>query len=227
MSWKGARLIVIAAAAISCAARADEIQPTPTLPPTGGEYVLPTICVSNTTQGACVENGATTGFSGITSIFGTGQAIDATLSLRGDVFAFDGTNIGPLLGSVTLTGTVDFTVSGRTSDSELGAFATQLGSLDLTGTGGGHAFELMLNPEQTSTGSTTISAFGPDFRVSSFFDVFVELSIDNGAFIPDVASRHVTLESVPEPGTAGLAFLGLTVLIGVSRYKASPARGPR
>jgi hypothetical protein len=52
MSWKRARLVIIAAAAVACAARADEIQPTPALPPTGGEYVLPTICLSNTTQGA-------------------------------------------------------------------------------------------------------------------------------------------------------------------------------
>jgi hypothetical protein len=127
----------------------------------------------------------------------------------------------PLLGSVALSGTVDFTVSGRTNNSELGTFATQLTALDLTGSGGGHSFELMLDPTKTSTGQTTISPSGGDFRVSSFFDVFVELSIDGGTPVPDVASRHITLESVPEPGTAGLAFLGLTVLISVSRRKAA------
>jgi len=179
-------------------------------------------------QGACLENTDTSAFSNVTDAFNGGdQHINATISVHTDVFAFDGMNVGALLGSATLTGPVAFTVFSRTSDSELGTFSTQLDSLDLTGNAGGHSFELMLDPAQTSPGQTTIASSGGDFRVHSFFDVFVELSIDSGAFIPDVAPRVATLESVPEPGTAGLAFLGLAGLVQIALRKAKQARSRR
>jgi hypothetical protein len=48
------------------------------------------------------------------------------------------------------------------------------------------------------------------FMVDSFFDVFAELSLDGGPFIPQ-PERHITLASpVPEPGSAGLALISMS-----------------
>ena len=73
----------------------------------------------------------------------------------------------------------------------------------------GPVLELRTVPE----GKTTITAEGGPFRINSFFDVFVEISIP-GATSPPVGP--ITLVAVPEPSTwamlltgfAGLGFAG-------------------
>jgi hypothetical protein len=71
------------------------------------------------------------------------------------------------------------------------------------------------------------------FTVSSFFDVFTELSLDGGAhwtvadndFIPGSdrigPGTHLELTAVPEPGTLTLAALGLSSLVTRMRRRAS------
>jgi hypothetical protein len=102
----------------------------------------------------------------------------------------------------TLNGPVGVTVLGK-AGKVTGTFNTEMTSLDMTGTVGGHSVEVKLDPTSASTGQTTITDLGSGlFRVSSFFDVFTELSLDGGAFIPQVnGPSHVVLGSVPEPGT--------------------------
>jgi hypothetical protein len=50
------------------------------------------------------------------------------------------------------------------------------------------------------------------FRVDSFFDVWTELSIDGGPFVPGPV-HHTTLTGVPEPGTVMLAGFGVLALL--------------
>ena len=84
-----------------------------------------------------------------------------------------------------------------------GTFDTQMLSMDLTGNIGGHAVEVMLDPARPTTGQVSIEDVGGGmFRISSFFDVFTELSIDHSPFIPqDNGPTHVFLTSCPEPST--------------------------
>jgi hypothetical protein len=128
------------------------------------------------------------------------------------------------LGSFTLSGSVDFQVLGRGSDSQTGSWATEITSLSLTGQllqfG---TLKAILDPKHQSTGSTTITALdnGGRFQITSFFDVFMEVTLSDRPHsqppltttIPGILVEAV---AVPEPapwammllGFAGLGFAG-------------------
>lgn len=192
---------------------ASVIQPTPELPSTVGGYLLLDVCVPNLLgpKGACVEGANLSGFTGRTStITAAGQEVDANVSFKADLFLFQGGVKGPLLGPLVLTGPIGFLYAGRGSESELGTFPTTLTELSLTGSFNG--IPIAVRPDLTKTsGSTTVSEVGHNFRIDSFLDVFVEVSINGGPFIPG-PMRHFELRPVPEPTSAALAALGLAAL---------------
>lgn len=214
------RSIVVAAAVLAVVAAAlpealaDVIQPAPSLPPTAGSYTPGTICVP-LGPGVCVVGASLGNFTGTTLIFGSGgQAIDSTVTLSANVYTDSGGSPGTFLAHLVLEGGIGILYAGRTSDTELGTFTSTLTELDLTGTFHGpttHTIAVMLNPLMTSSGQTTVAPSGSDFRIHSFFDVFVELSLDGGPFVAG-PPRTVTLVS-PEPGSASMLALGL---IGVA-----------
>ncbi len=114
-------------------------------------------------------------------------------------------NMGGALIPYTLTGPVDVTTLGNFG-LVTGTFTEQMTSMDLKGQVAGHSVEITLDPTLgNSTGQTTITDIsggaGTLFNISSFFDVFTELSVDGGAFDPASGSVHMSLGSVPEPST--------------------------
>lgn len=190
-------------------ALADTIQSTASLPP-DGRYTTPTVCI-HIGPGVCVVNAALFGFTGTTSVInGLGQAIDSNVTFTALVYTDNNGQLGNFLGPLTLGGPIGILYSGRTSDSELGTFTSTLTELDLTGMFNGHSIEMMLSATP-SMGPTTVAADGNEFRVSSFFDVFVELSIDHGAFVQG-PERTFTLMPTPEPGSLQLMALGVSGL---------------
>jgi hypothetical protein len=116
---------------------------------------------------------------------------------------------------VMLSGPVSVTAFGK-AGMTTGTFATQMTSMDLTGTVGGHAVEVKTDPTLPSTGETTITPTGGgQFRIASFFDVFTELSLDSGPFIPQQnGPTRVTATSVPEPSS--MALLGAMGTFGAA-----------
>ena len=81
-------------------------------------------------------------------------------------------------------------------------FTTEMVSLDLTAVG--PPVMLRESPTLQSLGQTAITDQGGGlFQISSFFDVFVELSLDNGqTWLPENASPY-RLSNVPEPAAWG------------------------
>ena len=101
---------------------------------------------------------------------------------------------------------------------DTGVFDTEMLQLDLQGTVnvpglGTHTFMIRESPTLPSRGKTTISgpAGGP-YHIDSFFDVFTEISIDGGPYIPSTGSNR--MELVPEPSSIVMASLGALGLLG-------------
>ena len=211
-------LLLVALLAVICGiapvASADIIQSSPSMPPQGA-YTAPTICVQlGISSGVCVVNPALFGFNGTTrSIDLSGESIDSNIFFSASVYTDVGGHPGTFLAPLKASGPIGIFYAGRTSDSQEGTFTSSLTELKLSGIFnagmlGTHSLEVMLG-SQPSTGPTTITSVGGgDFRISSFFDVFADISIDGG---PPMAGpmRTFTLQPVPEPGTISLLALGL------------------
>ncbi len=151
-----------------------------------------------------------------TTQVGPDQVEDFDSTLRATVD--DGS--GPQL--VELTGPVQTLVSNRTG-SQTGTFDTEIVSMSLTGDIGGVPIEIRESPSLPSPGETTITDIGGGlFEIDSFFDVFVELSVNGGPFVPQIGgpSRMTLVEvqsqQVPTIGPLGLGLLATFIgLVGV------------
>jgi hypothetical protein len=118
----------------------------------------------------------------------------------------------PEAGPILLTGPVQT----RTTDRELsatGLFATEIVSMSLSGSTTAGTIMIRQDPERTSTGETDITDIGGGlYHIDSFFDVFTELSVDQGSNWMDCdASTHFFL--TPEPATLALFGLGALALL--------------
>jgi len=195
---------------------ASIIQADATLPPPGGVYTLAPSCVAV----ACVGDIRVSGFNNtsvaIVPPAPGDEVVQATAVLNANVFQNAGGSPGTLLGPLALNGTMDFTYFGRNFSTPTGTFNAEITAFDFFGIFAGHTVEVKNNPGSPSTGQTTITPLGPGgpFEVSSFFDVFAELSIDGGPFIPGPPHHTVLSAAVPEPGSSGLAVFGLMGLAG-------------
>lgn len=218
-TWRDSFVAAVTLAAVAATipiAWAGVIQPTPSLPPTSGAYTTGTLCVA-LGPGVCIVGASLHGFTGTTSIFdNSGQSIDSSITLSADVYTDAGNMPGSLIGPVMLAGPIGILYAGRTSDTELGTFSSSLTELDLMGSFNGHTIEIILNPQSTSSGPTTVAPSGSNFQVSSFFDVFTEISLDGGGFIPG-PERRFTL--TPEPGSITLLAVGMAGVIGKLRRR--------
>jgi hypothetical protein len=93
---------------------------------------------------------------------------------------------------------------------------TEMLMLDLAGSLGG-PIPVMIreSPTLPSPGKLTVDS---SFFVDSFFDVFVELSIDNGlTWIPQNEANGTHFSNIPEPLSAALLGFGLIGIAGLRR----------
>lgn len=193
---------------------ASVISSTPTLPVLGAGFTSATGVGCFPAAGVCVAPGTFTTLSLVSSTFdASGQDIVATLSYTGMLTTLANVPIGP----VSLFGTMEQVVLGRTFSTELGSWATELIALSLSGPVLGHTLTVALDGSTPSIGGASIAAVGnqgdPMFSIDSFFDVFVELTLDS---VPPLTATRgpvrltlVPAIAVPEP--ASLALIGLGV----------------
>jgi hypothetical protein len=180
-----------------------------------GPICLPQACVDNITFG---------NFSVLTATIIAGNEVTSSnAQLNAIVFANNAGNPGLPLGPVTLTGEIDITYFARPTLTALGTFASQITSLNVAGTFNGHTIQAQLNPAMSSTGQTSVTAAGDRFQVDSFFDVFAELSIDGGPFVPGPV-RPTDFGPTPEPGTVIMSGAGIGLMLLAVRRRRRISR---
>lgn len=204
------RLLAAASLALSWSApaRAGVIVGDPSLPPVSGEYQTAADVHASYSGGALVMQ--TIRHFGFADIVRNAVGPDELETFQSTVEGQMTTPHATFL--LTLHGPVQTIVHGKIGNTT-GTFDTEMLSMSLSG------FGLMIreSPTLASLGQTGIEDLGGgQFRVSSFFDVFTELSIDGGqSWMPSDGAARVTL--VPEPGTLALAGLGAAMLAGWRR----------
>jgi hypothetical protein len=116
--------------------------------------------------------------------------------------------------------TPDLTAFGFQGDKVgAGVFTTLLTQLNINA---GTAL-IRADPSTRSTGAMTITdQGGGGFQISSFFDVFTDISVDGGTtWVPATngPTRFDLVENTPEPSTAWLLLMALGVLgvVGLRR----------
>lgn len=207
-------LFVVCLFAAGSGARAAVISSTPTLPVLGVTYAGGGVgCFP--AAGVCIDPGAFMPLALVSSTFNaTGQDIVTTVSYTGMLTTLTHAPLGP----ITLSGTMEQEVVGRTFDTELGTWETDLVSLALSGPVLGHTLTVGLDPTTPSVGSTSVSSLSRTdlmFEIDSFFDVFVELSLDTPTPLHTqrgpIHAALVAPAAVAEPGTLALMGLGIAL----------------
>jgi hypothetical protein len=99
-------------------------------------------------------------------------------------------------------------------------YVTEMLQLDLSGGTMPAGMRIRESPTLLSAGETRIDDVGGGlYKIDSFFDVFTELSLDNGqTWIPGSSALHIE-GNLPEPSTAILALLGLAALNAATRRR--------
>ena len=209
---------LIAFTAATNIGRASILQPTARLPPPTGVYDLPLVCITP----VCLVNANVAGFETTSDILSAGnELVSTTAVFSALVFQNSGGSPGAALGSLSVSGVVDFTFFGRSLSTPLGTFNSQITDFNFTGTFNSRAFEVRQNPLMASTGVTTINQVSPGglYQVDSFFDVFAELSLDEGPFVPGPPRDLDLSTAIPEPASGVLMGLGFAGILAMARRR--------
>ncbi len=205
------------AGVLTGSAQATVFETSASLPLIGVAYVSPS-GAGCFIVGVCVTPGPFVLTSATSSFDVTGQEIMAN-AVYGAVLTLPPPAPDTPIGSVALTGTVDETVLGRTSDSETGSFNTLITGLQLTGnlvlpgsSLDGATLLATLDGSQTSGGTTTITPVGSLFRIDSFFDVFIDVSIPDTPYSRSGIGPIPLVAVAPEPSTWALMLIGFAGL---------------
>lgn len=195
-------------------ARAAVFSSTPSLPPLNVPFVSAGVgCFQ--AAALCIQPGSVT-FTSATSTFDlSGQDIVANAVYTGTLTDLSHNALGP----VVLTGTLEEEVLGRTFSTETGTWSTEIKALLLAGAVQGHTLTLKLGAPP-STGVASVESIGNDFDaegflIDSFFDVFVDLTLDTPTPLHTTLGPIHLAIAVPEPTSIALVGTGLLLLAGV------------
>ena len=115
--------------------------------------------------------------------------------------SIDGVNYVPAQGS----GAMSVNILNQNPGGSLNRFITSIIQLNISGNSPFGPFWLKQDTTHASTGSHTYSADPRGYRVSSFFDVFVDFSPDNVNFA--AGSRSVRLSATAPPPVPGTIWI--------------------
>jgi hypothetical protein len=199
-------------------AHASVIVSTPTLPLLDFPYTTAGGGMCFNAAGICV-GGASLDLTSVISntIVGNNEFIVTDVTYSAKLENLSHTPIGTVL----LTGTVEQEVFGRMNLFDQGSWTDQLLSLSVSGTVDGATLTIVLDPSHTSSGTSSIAQSGHSFIASSFFDVFVDITLDTPTPLhTSVGPIVATATSVPEPVSLALLAGPLVALTAVRRRQS-------
>jgi hypothetical protein len=217
-----ASVTLVAAVAIAGMgpSRASVISGTPTLPLLGVPYVSSGAgCFP--AAGFCIENASLILTSPVVSSF---NALGQDIMSGADYFGTLTNSAHAPIGTVHLTGSVEQEILGRTFATETGTWATELISLSLSGLVQGNTLTVSLDPTNPSTGETSITPVGDQsrsFKIDSFFDIFIEISLDTPTPLHTIRGPiRAQAVSVPEPSSIAAIALPLLAIAAIWRRRS-------
>jgi hypothetical protein len=170
---------------------------SPNLPPVGGQYVSPRqwhalyangVVLTNVSHLRFTGNFGTPGTAGTSTSESFGSEVDMQVS-------FDGGNTWTNLYASANVGVV---VTNHTSYNGTTYFDTQMTQLDLTGGTLPPGMEVRVSPTLPSIGRTSVRTNGGGYMISSFFDVFTEISLDGGNTWSPTITQPGTMTHQPQ-----------------------------
>ncbi|MFZ0826555.1 MAG: HYR domain-containing protein [Verrucomicrobiia bacterium] len=168
----------------------------PVLPPVGSVYLSPAQWWVLFDQGIVIRNVRHRFYTQNYPLPALGNSQSETYSEEMDfeLSMDNGTTFQP--SSATANVTVQVTHTQDAGGTMF--FNTEMTQLDLSGPG----FRLRASPTLPSTGQTTVRPVTGGYMISSFFDIFMEASVDGGnTWQPAQQSGHVEMHPDPKPVT--------------------------
>lgn len=195
---RGAVLSALAAGCIG-AAMGQGTFPGPELPPPPGTYISPDLFHILFANGIVIEDPSHARFThsmpppppGGTQIHEFSSFLTCRVRLP------DGSTV-----PANLQGNVVVRVHGLPpGEPSVRTFETEMLQMNLVGTVMGQIVRIRESPTLPSRGGIRMRELPAGFRIDSFFDVFTELSLDNGqSWIPAMNAGHVELSRGGCPG---------------------------
>jgi hypothetical protein len=226
------------AVALTGSAHAGVIESSPTFPPDPLSFMSPTGVGCFDIAMVCVTPGTFTLTSPVSTFAPPSlpavQDIAADATYTGSLTTLPTASPPSVfLGSFTLTGTVDLEVLGRTSATETGSWTAELTGISLSGpllSFGTLSATLDMNPLTPSTGTVSIVPLGQNVRgkflISSFFDIFMDVTLDRPGLPPLMTSvGPIEVVAVPEPATWAMMLIGFAGLGFAARRRAAARAG--
>ena len=211
---------------------ASVIESSPSFPVIPMSFASPSGAGCFDVAGVCVTPGTFTLTSANSSFSGGNQDIEATATYTGSLTPLVG---NASVGGFTLTGSVDLEVFGRTSPSELGTWNVALTSLSLSG-----QLNITDSTYDALNGKTLLAGLGSspstgvtsiglthnpgEYVINSFFDVFIDVSLEGTGLTKSVGP--ISVAAVPEPPTWMMLIGGFGVLGALAFRRASRRTAP-
>ena len=209
--------IALSLLTLAATGQAAVITSNPNLPPVTGSYVSSPLTHLIFNDGGNTYDFSQFGTSGVSAFPNQTQGADEieTFSLVMDqLLSINGGGAAPL----SEPGSAQTKTFGKIGN-VTGTFNAEMLQLSLAGGTLPPGMMFRESPTLQSLGVTTITNIGGGlYRIDSYFDLFLQLTLDGGQnWIPEASNVGKRIDLVPEPTGLSLLAAGLVGLLGFAR----------
>ncbi|HEY3849161.1 MAG TPA: PEP-CTERM sorting domain-containing protein [Acetobacteraceae bacterium] len=213
-SWIRAAILAAVTLVSAATAKANIISSSPSLPIIGVPFIASAGLGCLPAANVCFLPGSLTFGSTVSSGFNIdGQDIVSNLTYMGELTsAVGGNDLGP----ISLTGTIEQEILGRTTSTQTGLWTIDVLGLSLSGPLQANTLSLNLSSAHASVGSVSITPVtGGNYNIGSSLDLVVDLFLDSNpplsvqGIAADFTLQDTSSNAVPEPSTLAILIVAL------------------